>query len=255
MSHDKGVIPVSVEEQWHVPLAQNRDYLRRIFHSEDSLTSTLLLQFVDSFGLDALEWDPLTIAMEIQEATDKVPPKVILDRIMAGIALIQSDQFYHYLPDFITICNVLSGSELEIELFDPATTVECAWGITEALVIWPPEGYEDGRKALKDAFDEEILGYIQETMRYEGLVIAPRILRSIVSSPEEVSSALGQYVEDPELYAALYENSQKRVQEIDDLVRERFYTLLGQIKQLRLKNGDVRDLIPRLEKIGSEILS
>lgn len=254
MSNEKGVIPVSVTERWHTPVAKDREYLRQIFHSEDSLTSTLLLQFVDSFGPDALEWDPLTIALEIKEATDKTPPKVIIDRIMAGIALIQSDQFYHYLPDFITLCNVLSGSELEIELFDPATTVECAWGITEALILWPPEGYEDGKKALKDAFDAEIIGYIQETMHYEGLVIAPKMLRSITGSPEEVSAALGQYVEDPELYAALYENSQKRVQEIDDLVRDRFYTLLSQIKSLRLRKGDVRDLIPRLERIGAELL-
>ena len=53
--------------------------------------------------------------------------------------------------------NVLAGSEFDPETFDPADSAECAWAVTEALLLSPPD-----ERDTQPVFSDEIRKYIQE---------------------------------------------------------------------------------------------
>src|SRR5690606_21189804 len=82
-------------------------------------------------------WSPETIAMELEDDYNIRIPQLNRDKLFMAISLVTSDDFFCRLRRFIDACNVLSGSELS-SAFDYADAMECAWGMTEALLIQPP---------------------------------------------------------------------------------------------------------------------
>src|SRR5262245_58736209 len=113
--------------------------LRQVLTDDKSFTTTLLILFMDTYGPEGLDWAPETIYMEIEDDFGVKMPERNFDKLMAGIYLISSDSFYKSLPDFIEICNVLAGHGVTPGQFEPVALDDMAWGLTEALLISPPD--------------------------------------------------------------------------------------------------------------------
>ena len=109
----------------------------------DLAATGLLIIVMDRLGSDVLQWDPETISLELSQELGVELPPANFNKLMAAIELVTSDVFYTSLPDFIRLCNVLYNGTLSALAFDPADAAEIAWGITEALLIWPPEDNDD----------------------------------------------------------------------------------------------------------------
>ena len=118
---------------------RSKDALKSVWKNESSYATTLLLCYIDSYGTEGLEWDPMTIRHEIEEDNNIRLSNKNFNKLMAAINVATTDQFYTSLPEFIDLCNILSGDVLDPRWFDPADPGECAWGITEALFISPPD--------------------------------------------------------------------------------------------------------------------
>lgn len=217
----------------------NDQMLKAMWKSPQTFASILLTVFLDRFGVEALQWDPATITLEVEEEFDVDLPQISLDKLLVAISILTSDTFYRSLPDFVMFCNVLSGDTYRPDMFDPADSSEVAWGITEGLLIAPPEDSQDG------PFSDEIRAYIGAVLDQEGIINAPDVLK-IALRVANVSDAADEFSDDPAMFNAVYEVEAGKSAEIDNIMRMKMQMLLGQLQALQLKNGSTGAVVKTL---------
>jgi hypothetical protein len=215
--------------------------MKALWTSPQTFASVLLTVFLDRFGMEGLSWEPNTITLEIEEEFDVELPQSVLDKLMAAISILTSDTFYISLPDFITFCNVLSGDTYRPDMFDPADSAEVAWGITEGLLISPPEEEQTG------PFSDEIRAYIGAVLDQEGIINAPDVLQ-IALRKANVSDAANQFSDDPEMFNAVYDVEAGKSAEINSIITEKVKMLLGQLRAITLNNGNTTTVAKTLEQ-------
>lgn len=210
-----------------------------MWKSPQTFASVLLTVFLDRFGVEGLQWDPSTITLEIEEEFDVDLPQASLDKLLVAINLVTSDAFYRSLPDFVMFCNVLSGDTYRPDMFDPADSAEVAWGLTEGLLLSPPEDDQDG------PFSDEIRAYIGAVLDQEGIINAPDVLK-IALRKANVSDAANEFSDDPDMFTAIYDVEAGKTAEVDDIVRAKVQMLLGQLQALQLQNGTTGAVVKTL---------
>jgi hypothetical protein len=215
--------------------------MKSLWTSPQTFASILLTVFLDRFEMEGLGWDPNTITLELEEEFDVDLPQCVLDKLMAAISIMTSDTFYRSLPDFIMFCNVLSGDTYRPDMFDPADSAEVAWGITEGLLISPPDDAQDG------PFSEEIRAYIGAVLDQEGIINAPDVLQ-IALRKANVSDAANQFSDDPAMFNAVYDVEAGKSAEINSIITEKVKMLLGQLRAIQLKNGNTMTVAKTLEQ-------
>lgn len=218
--------------------------LKAAWTSKDTYASVLLAMFLDRFGTEGLEWDPTTITLEIEKEFDIDLPQLAFDKLMAGIQILTTDKFYSSLPDFINFCNILSGTTYRPDMWDPADAEEIAWGITEAILIYPPE--DD----IEEPFNEEIRAYIGGVLDSEGLINPPDILR-IALRTARVSPSITDFSDDPTMFNAIYDLEEGKRQDIEQSIRQQTKTLAAQFHALNLKNGNTDQIVKILNKAAN----
>lgn len=216
------------------------DVMKEAWTSKDTFASVLLTLFMDRFGTEALTWDPTTITLEIEEEFGVDLPQLPLDKLLVGIQLLTTDRFYKSLPDFIAFCNVLNGDTYRPDMWDPADAEEVAWGITEALLIYPPEDDDP------EPFTDEIRAYIGAVLDREGLINPPDILR-IALRQARISPSIEDFSDDPTMFNAVYDLEEGKRADIENTIRMRTKMLAAQFRALKLKNGGVDKIVKMLE--------
>lgn len=212
-----------------------------MWKSPQTFGIVLLTVFLDHFGTEALQWDPATIVMEIEEEFDVDLPQFAIDKLMTAINILTTDTFYNNLPDFIIFCNILSGDTYRPDMFDPADSAEIAWGITEALLIAPPDSDAEG------PFNEEIRGYVGAVLDGEGIINAPDVLQ-IAIRQKNVSDAANQFSDDPLMFSAIYETEAGKSAEIDEILKQKAIMLIEQLNALKLINGSTEKVVRTLSE-------
>lgn len=218
------------------------DGRRRAWTDPASLGTTLLVLLLDAYGPEALGWDPMTVHHEVQDDFGVTLPGPNLDRLMAAVAVVTTDRFRTSLPDFINLCNVLSGDSFDPSEFDPADAAECAWGVTEALLLDPPDDDDE------EPFADDIVRYIGEACAAEGLLQPPDVLRIGLrdDARELVNRVQYEYGDDPVTFNAIWDMERSRVADINRVVKERLTLLVRQLEALPLENGDTADVVQRM---------
>lgn len=182
------------------------------------------------YGLEALEWDIEAIRLNIESDTGAKVSDESLARLAMAITIATSNVFFVSLPDFVDICNVLSGDILDPTVFDPADAEEIAWGITEALIISPPD--EDD----ENPFSPEIIGYIQEVVKSEGMMNPPDILRLGIVDKSLFDNVSNTWSDDPTMFSAITQFEQDRTEDINTTLRERLMELVSQLESLNIEH-------------------
>ncbi|NDD52283.1 hypothetical protein EBZ39_00125 [bacterium] len=177
--------------------------------------------------------------MEIEEEFNIDLPQHSFDKLMAAIYILTTDRFYKSLPEFITFCNVLDGEEYRPDIFDPADAEEVAWGITEAVLISPPD------ESDPEPFSEEIRAYIGATLDREGIINPPDILR-IALRAARVAPSIQDFSDDPEMFNAVYDLESGKTEDINRTIVLRTQLLAEQLAALSLKNGDAKKVAEML---------
>lgn len=225
--------------------------LKSILSSPNVFASTLLVFVFDRFQMpwleagapedeEPLQWAPSTFKLEIAEHYGVLLPDHIIDRLMAAINIVTTDDFWTRLPRFIRLCNILSGDDYDPDVFDPADVDEIAWGVTEASLLSPRDD--------KD-FDDTVLNYIAFMCRWEGVARPAGVL----AIGNHIGSELDQFIDDPELYNHISSVQSEKIQMINELVSERTEELFKQLAELPLQHGESKDLIANLAKeLGSK---
>lgn len=218
------------------------DKRRRVWLNEEVMATTLVTLFLDRYGPEGLGWDPMTIHSEVQDDFNVKLSSPIFDRLMAGIAIVTTDSFYQSLPDFVHLCNILGGDDYDPTVFDPADAAECAWGVTEALLLSPPDDEEE------NPFHDEIVGYIGQVIKTEGMIKPPDILRmGLKDGGREIIDRVNyDYSDDPIMFQAIWDMEKSRTDDINNMIKARLGRLVQQLESLVLDNGNTKDVVDRL---------
>lgn len=219
----------------------SKSIMQEAWTSRETFASVLLTMFLDKFGTEALTWDPTTITLEVEEEFDVDLPQLSFDKLMVAIQIMTTDRFYRSLPDFVAFCNVLGGDTYDPATFDPADAEEVAWGITEALLIYPPEDEQ------AEPFTNEIRAYIGAVLDSEGLINPPDILR-IALRQSRVSPSIQDFSDDPTMFNAVYDFEEGKKQDINQSIRLKTKLLAAQLKALSLQNGAADSVVKMLEQ-------
>lgn len=221
---------------------KGHEAMRAVWTNAEAYTTTLVLCFIDTYGTEGLEWDPMTIRTEIEEDFGVKIPAKTFNKLMAGINITTTDQFYTSLPDFIDLCNIMSGDTLDPRWFDPADPEECAWGITEAMFISPPEREEE------NPFSPDIVGYIAEVVKAHGIQNPPDVLKvGLRDDAAQIAENVAQtFSDDPEMYSAIWKVQQQKSDDIRTYVKDNLKSMLSQIEKLPLNNGDVSNIVKKM---------
>jgi hypothetical protein len=214
--------------------------MQEAWTSPETYGTVLLTLFLDKFGMEALEWEPATIALEIEEEFKVDLPQLSLDRLLVAIQILTTDRFYKNLPDFIAFCNTLDGEEFNPNTFDPADAEEVAWGITEALMLSPPD--DDDR----EPFSDEIRSYIGAVLDKEGLINAPDVLQ-IALRRARISPSIDDFADDPEMFSAVYSLEEGKKEDINQAIKLKLQLLIAQLSALDLKNGNTAEVVAMLK--------
>ena len=210
---------------------------REILTGDATFMTTLLVMLVDVYGTEVTEWSQATILMELEEDFDVTMPPTSVDRVMAGIALLTTDAFYKSLPDFITLCNVLSGDAYDPRNWDPADSGEIAWGVTEALIFTPPDDGDD------EPFIDDIRHYIAAVLDAEGIINPPDILRIALRPDNPADKIQGEFSDDPGMFAAIYQFEDAKTEDLNKYLHERLIRLLIQLQGVPVQNGSTKDVV------------
>lgn len=210
--------------------------------SRETFGSVLLTLFLDRFGMEGLEWDPATIALEIEEEFNVKLGQGSLDKLIVCIQILTTDRFFKNLPDFISFCNVLGDDTYRPDMWDPADAEEIAWGVTEALMIEPPDENDP------DPFTNEIRSYIGAVLDSEGIINPPDILR-IAMRNNNVSKNMTDFSDDPEMFNAVYDLEAGKTEDINNTLRMKTKLLAEQMAALNLKNGNTQNVVEMLNNV------
>lgn len=218
---------------------------REAFTGRGSYATTMVALLVDVYGTECFGWSPETLEMEINEDFDIKIPRANLDRLLCGINLITSDDFYQSLPDFINYCNILSGDTYDPRQWDPADSAEIAWGITEGLLLAPPEDDEE------EPFAPDIVAYIGEVLNQEGIINPPDVLKIAVRDDDPAAFVAGEFSDDPEMFDAIYDFEAGKTAEINNAVMAGLQGLARQLDALQLRNGSTKGVVKEmLQSLG-----
>lgn len=212
--------------------------VRQLLESGEAYATTMLVLCWDAFadlhekGDEWMQWHPAAMRANVQEHFGVKLPEISLDRLMAGISVLTTDEFFQNLRSFVPLANVLAGSEFDPETFDPADSAECAWAVTEALLLNPPDEQDP-----QPVFSDEIRKYIGRVLHNEGYVTPPDVLRIAIDGDFSAQVAY-DFGEDPEMFGMIHHVQTGKTEDIERVVRESLLELALQLKTLPLRHGD-----------------
>jgi len=212
---------------------------KQILESQESPASVLLTVAVDGLGQDMLSWDPGTIWDEIRDLLGKPMPDTAYNRLMAAVEMVTSDGFYKDLPTFIRLCHALVDGAVYGDTFVPADAQDIALGITEGLIIWPPDQKDEA------PFCDQVIGYIGEVIKDEGILKPPDVLRLGGGSEMWQKVQMG-FSDDPAMFNAIYNVEQSKTDEINQAVKSHLRKIMELLDKLPLNTGDAENAVKRM---------
>lgn len=217
----------------------SHEVFQKLLQSDETTATALVTMLIDEFGTECLSWAPRTILLEVQETFHTIPVQGNIDRMMAGIHLLTSNSFYVSVPDFNDLCVVLAGGHIQPGVFIPADSADCAWGITEAFLLAPPDEGEEG-------FTEDIKAFVGAVVNSEGIMVPPDILRIAHFDKDILQQVKSDYSDDEPMFSGIYKTEQSKTDDINAFVRTRLSALISQLTSMPLKTGDATAIALRL---------
>lgn len=190
--------------------------------AEPAFATTLVGILLQAYGAEALNWDGLTIQLQIKDDFELEMPRKVHDQLMGLILCMTSDRVFTEVPVFDEMVSALCGQGVGYEQ-DAPPVQDVAWTCTEILLNDPePTGRPKNQPWARD-----IAKYVRVVLDDEGMPIPPKILSFAGDRPVPSESTGSE-----EYYAATWAAQSQRAQEIDDWLDERVGLLINQLEGL-----------------------
>lgn len=214
--------------------------ISKVWADPSAYATALLVAFLDVYGMEGLQWHPYTIQIEVEADTGAEIPAVNFEKLMTAVMILTSNSFFQSTTDFVRACVVLSGHEPHSEAMILPDCSDLAWGITEALLISPPE--EDD----ENPFSPEIVGFIGHALDTEGILNPPDVLRIATRNQELQDRVNYDYSDDPEMFGAINEMEASKTNDINHVIKGRLRGLVAQLARLPLDNGNTEAMAEKI---------
>jgi len=209
-----------------------RSIRSNILKSEHCYATTALACFLDQFGTEGLDWLPETIFVSMEEAYGALPIGT-LNKLMAGIQILTSDDFFTKVGRFVDYTNILNHGHFDDSVADVG---EIAWALTEVKIINDPGSTEDPLAI----FVSDIVEYIEAAFNNSGLTYPPDIFKYYgLYFPDKRLNVLSSYADNPELYSILDEAVKYHTALVNAAIKQNLDELFIQLSQCGLNVPDV----------------
>lgn len=133
---------------------------REMWENPEADATVLNAMLLSKYGEEALDWDPLTIQMEIQDDFGVTPAAAAMDKICAMQIVMGSGSFFGRVDAFRNVVNTLASGQPFFQTFTPLQAEEIAVavatvGLNRDLLPFAPAVQEYVRLSLTgDGYDE-----------------------------------------------------------------------------------------------------
>jgi hypothetical protein len=205
----------------------------------------LLVIFIDEFGTECLEWEPQTLQLEVEGTWGVKLPATNWDKLYAVFTALTTNTFERAAEGFIQICNGINGDN-DFTNFTPATVEDMCLAVAEMSLIDPPE-------KGNFPFSPEVVAYINEKLKDEGFVQAPKLLSPYVKEYEPMEEP--KLIEEEEsLYKMHYNAQRERRAEIEGEAVTRLSDIIQRLQVTPLRYAS-KEKIADLKQNAGAILS
>lgn len=128
-----------------------------MWQNPEADATVLNAMVISKYGEEALDWDPITLRMEIQEDFHVAPADEVMNKICAMQIVMSSSDFFERIDTFINVCNTLSEGDPFFEVFTPLETEEIAFALATVAMN------RDMRP-----FNPTIRRYVKEVLKQDG---------------------------------------------------------------------------------------
>lgn len=134
---------------------------REMWENPEADATVLNAMVLSKYGEEALDWDPLTIQMEIQDDFGVTPAAEAMDKICAMQIVMGTGDFFRRVDAFRNIVNTIANGQPFFQTFTPLQAEEMALaiaavGMNRDLIPFAPAVQELVRLSLKgDGYSEE----------------------------------------------------------------------------------------------------
>ena len=132
-----------------------------MWENPEADATVLNAMVLSKYGEDALEWDPITIQMEIQDDFGVTPASECMDKICAMQIVMGTGDFFQRVDAFRNIVNTIANGQPFFQTFTPLQAEEIALaiatvGMNRDMIPFAPAVQELVRLSLKgDGYSEE----------------------------------------------------------------------------------------------------
>lgn len=201
-----------------------------LFHNPDAFGTALVVAVIDDYGVEALDWELDTLAIELQSKYGDIPDQAF-NRLGAAMTLLTSNSFFTSLDAFNTICSTLAFQVPVIDQFIPSSLEEVVWGLTEARLLL-------GEEEPEVPFVRSIRIYVGKLLEEEGILSPPEILN--FAQMTKLGDPDLQIISDMPDITEMFEASQSETKKsLDGYMLQRAVELMRQIGELSLENSDL----------------
>lgn len=214
-------------------------------------TTSAIVLLTDRFGPEFMDWDPVTVGMEIEAEYGIEPIAELQDRIQAGSSLYTTDLFFVSLETFSPVCNALNFGTATSQIMLPADLDDVLWGCTEALILLG-EIYEAAQ------FSHNIALYVGALLSQAGIVKPPKILAFAEYSDDMVLRSDAAFEGDETMRMSFWKDQEHEREMLEKWNQSKIVALMKQLEALPLRNGNTdfirktREKLKRLEQDGRQ---
>lgn len=197
---------------------------REMWENPEADATVLNAMVLSKYGEEALDWDPLTIQMEVQDDFGVSPASECIDKICAMQIVMGSGQFFERVDAFRNVVNTIANGQPFFQIFTPLQAEEIALalatvGMNRDLIPFAPAVRELVRLSLKgDGYSEDQFPPIFSCVfdRNPSEKAVRRQLTDLLGRPE----------------AELPTAAENNIANIDSLIRRRVMICLHQLDSL-----------------------
>lgn len=169
--------------------------------SQPTFGGVLLSLLIRLYGIEAMDWDPTTIRMEVQDDLECRIPGRVFDQLQAALTLVTTDIFYTEVESFDSICRALCRKRLQTFSSFPVAR-DIAWAVTEARLLDPEPVHQEDDET---PYSIDVQTYIALALKSEGIHGTPKSLQTVkIDHMMQNNSAVipSSYEADPIIFSA-----------------------------------------------------
>lgn len=196
-----------------------------------SYGSVLLGLAVREFGVECIEWDPETLALEFKDSFGVELNSVVKNQLNAMMTMLATDMWEQDPVVFNFVANALGDGASSMARLEVANPCEIAWALVEYSIVDRPEKFDPPEEQVENKLSPEVTAFIGNVLKNNA--VRPNGLFSFLKNKYDIDYS--GWADDPIVAQVMYKESEKSYSDVEEYVRHNLKQLTEQLSQLQLQ--------------------